>query len=139
MKTIRTILVLLSVAVFAAAADPVEDVERAWAKAVAAKDYGALDGMLADTLIYAHSTGNVETKNQYLDQMKAGTQKYDSIVHEKLTVAPYGDAAVAHSVVRMKGTNNQGPFDNRLMMMHVWAKSGGKWRLVAHQTTRLTN
>lgn len=139
MKTLLSILLTLLFAAAAGAADPVEDAERAWAKAVAARDHAALDAMLADSLIYAHSSGNVETKKQYLDQMKKGTQVYDSIQHESVRVVPHGDAAVAHSVVRMKGKNAQGPFDNRLMMMHVWAKSGGKWRLVAHQTTRLTN
>lgn len=141
MKTLLLCSVVLMGASLCFGADAVgkavEDAERAWAKAVSAKDYAALDAMLADTLIYAHSTGNVESKQVYLEKMKGGTQRYDSIVHESIKVAPYGSTAVAHSMVRMKGTAAEGPFDNHLMMMHVWVKQGPKWRLVAHQTTRL--
>jgi ketosteroid isomerase-like protein len=116
----------------------IKDAENAWAKAVAARDFAALDSMLAGSLIYAHSTGNIESKQEYLGRMKSGAQKYDSITHESTRVIPYGDTAVAHSIVRMVGTNTAGAFNDRLMMMHVWVKQGGKWRLAAHQTTKLT-
>ena len=143
MKTTLTILFALAFALVATAADAneraIQDAEKGWAKAVAARDFTALEAMLADTLIYAHSTGNVESKQVYLGNMKSGTQKYDSIVHESTKVVTYGNTVVAHSNVRMKGTNAQGPFDNHLMMMHLWVKQGGKWQLAAHQTTRLPN
>ena len=47
------------------------------------------------------------------------------------------EAAIVHSIVVMKGTNPAGPFDNRLMMIHTWVKSGDNWQLAAHQTTQL--
>jgi hypothetical protein len=37
----------------------------------------------------------------------------------------------------MVGKTKGVPFDNQLMMMHVWVKQGKDWKLVAHQTTRL--
>lgn len=117
--------------------DQVVAAEKSWAKAVMENDAAALDKILAPDLIYAHSTGVVETKADYLGKLKAGTQKYDLIDHEKTTVKVHGNAAVAHSVVVMRGTNASGPFDNRLMMMHLWVKDGSSWRLAAHQTTRL--
>jgi ketosteroid isomerase-like protein len=117
--------------------EEIRKAEKSWAAAVAAQDYKTLDRLLGDQLIYAHSTGVVESKSEYLGKMKAGTQKYDSIEHESITIKPYGDTVVAHSNVRMRGTSQGTPFDNRLMMMHVWVKQGGVWRLAAHQTTRL--
>jgi len=39
----------------------------------------------------------------------------------------------------MKGTNATGPFDSKLMLIHVWVKQRGKWRMVAHQTTKLAD
>jgi len=93
--------------------------------------------MLADQLIYAHSTGVIETKSEYMARLRRGTQKYDRIEHQNLTVKTYGDAAVAHSKVRMTGTSDTRAFDDRLMMMHLWVKQGGRWQLAAHQTTKL--
>jgi hypothetical protein len=49
----------------------------------------------------------------------------------------HGDAAVAHSIVNMKGVSNGKPFDDHLMMLHVWVKQAGAWQLAAHQTTKL--
>ncbi len=140
MKILLSFLIAIATATFASAADTeqaIKDAEHGWAKAVAARDFAALDGMLADKLIYAHSTGNIESKQEYTGRMKSGAQKYDSITHESTRVIFYGDTAVAHSIVRMIGTNATGPFNDHLMMMHVWVKQGGKWRLAAHQTTKL--
>jgi ketosteroid isomerase-like protein len=140
----RTILLSLVICLSLIAASPDEqqilDAEKAWATAVVKKDFTKLEGMLAPDLIYAHSTGNIEDKSQYLGKMKAGAQRYDGIEHTGTTVRIYGgDAAVAHSKVRMHGKNADGPFDHRLMMIHMWVKQGNQWKLAGHQTTRLTN
>jgi len=29
------------------------------------------------------------------------------------------------------------PFNDHVMMMHVWVKQGGSWHLAAHQTTKV--
>jgi hypothetical protein len=101
------------------------------------RDFDALDRIYDDALIYAHSTGIVETKDQYLAKLKSGAQKYDAIEMTSPTIRTYGDAAVSHHIAVMKGTNASGPFDNRLMMIHTWIKKGGQWTLAAHQTTQL--
>ena len=80
-------------------------------------------------LIYAHSTGNIEDKTQYVGKMKAGTQRYAGIEPGPTTVRLHGNAAITHSTVRMHGVNAKGPFDDRVMMIHMWVKSGGKWKL----------
>ena len=119
--------------------DEVRQAEKEWAAAVTAKDFAKVDKILADGLIYAHSTGIVETKAEYLAKVRGGTQNYDAIEHSKIQIKVYGNTAVAHSHVRMAGTNAAGPFDNKLMMMHFWVKEGGAWKLAAHQTTQLPN
>ena len=118
-------------------ADEIAKLEKSWVAAVVARDQGALERMLGDQLIYAHSTGIIDSKTDYLTKLKTGAQNYTGIEHQTMTIKPYGDAAVVHAKVRMTGKNKDGPFDNQLMMMHLWAKQGGRWQLVAHQTTRL--
>lgn len=130
-------LVLAAAAAFAAPADDVRQAEKSWAAAVVKNDLAALDGLLSSQLIYAHSTGVIETKSEYLAKLKTGAQKYDAIEHESVKVEVHGDAAVVHAIVRMRGATKGEPFDNRLMMLHLWVKEAGRWRLAAHQTTRL--
>ncbi len=117
--------------------EEIRKAEKAWAVAVTAGDNAALERMLADQLIYAHASGAVETKDEYLKRLRAGAQKYDTVDHQTMTVRMYGEAAVVHANMRMVGTSNQRAFDDRVMMLHLWVKQGPAWRLAAHQTTRL--
>jgi ketosteroid isomerase-like protein len=136
MKKLIFSLFLVSVA-FGAVKDDVLSAEKNWASKVVALDFAALEQIYHADLIYAHSTGGIETKSDYMGKLRTGKQKYTSITHHSSTVRVHGDAAVVHSIVTMQGTNPAGPFDDRLMMLHTWVKSGGHWRLAAHQTTRL--
>ena len=111
--------------------------EKAWASAVTGGDHAALDGMLADQLIYAHASGVVENKKEYAGSLRSGARKYDRVEHQSLTVRMYGAAAVAHANMRMAGATKGQAFDDRVMMLHLWVKQAGAWRLAAHQTTRL--
>jgi ketosteroid isomerase-like protein len=140
----RTFLIIATLCIFAlpgaaASADEsaILDAEKGWASAVLARDFAKLDTILTPGLIYAHSTGIIDDKSQYLSKMRSGTQKYAGIEHTSTTVRVYGNSAVAHSRARMHGVNASGPFDDKLMMIHMWVKSNGKWQLAAHQTTKL--
>ena len=134
----RTLLVpLLFAAAPLLAADDIQAAEKAWAQSVVKRDFKVLDGIFADQLIYAHSTGAIESKTEYLNRLRSGAQKYDTIDHHKIEVREFGNSAVAHSLLRMTGTSNGRPFDDELMALHLWVKQGGKWRLAAHQTTKL--
>lgn len=139
LKSALIFIVLLAVA--SATAAPAEEelrqAEKAWATAVTQRDWTALERLLHDELIYAHSTGVIETKGQYVGRLRAGAQRYDRIEHERMTVKMHGSAAVVHSIVRMTGEADKRPFDNRLMMMHLWVRGPGGWQLAAHQTTEL--
>lgn len=143
--TLRFLLVIalsaFGVGSLAAAAATAEDeivaAEKNWATAVVEQNVGELKRIYSEELIYAHSTGSIESRDDYLERMTSGKQRYDAIDHHKTTVRVHGTAAVAHSIVTMKGGNDGGPFDNRLMMIHTWVRAAGRWRLVAHQTTLL--
>lgn len=117
--------------------EEVSKAETAWARAIEKTDAAALERILADDLVYAHSTGLVETKQQYIKSMQSGNQKYASVQPVNPNVRVYGDTAVVNSKVRMTGATKGQPFDNELLLIHVWVKKQGRWQLVAHQTTRL--
>ncbi len=128
---------LLTAAFPVLADDPIVAAEKAWAEAVTSRNFAKLQRAFDDELIYAHSTGGIETKAEYLAKLKSGTQRYDAIIYHKTTTRMHGDAAVAHSIVTMRGASKGTPFDNKLMMIHTWVKKAGEWRLAAHQTTLL--
>ena len=131
------LLTLAAAGLIRASEEEVRAAEKAWAGAVMRQDFGALEKIYSPQLIYAHSTGNVESKKEYMDRLRGGAQKYEVVDHQKMTIRMYGGAAVAHCHMRMTGVSNGRPFDDRLMMLHVWVKQEGRWQLAAHQTTKL--
>lgn len=129
--------VLATVAFAATTEQQILEAEKSWANAVMTGDFAKVDALLTPDIIYAHSTGIIDTKSSYMEKLRSGKQKYDGIEHKSTTVRVHGDSVVTHSQMRMHGTNAAGKFDDKVMMMHVWVKSGGKWLLAAHQTTKL--
>jgi ketosteroid isomerase-like protein len=129
-------LVMAAVAL-CAPEDEIRAADQRWAIAVKTGDTAALERMYTSDLIYAHATGNIENKSQYIERLKSGKQKYSDVIIEKTKVVAYGDSAVSHSIVRTIGTNDNGPFNDHVMMMHLWVKQRGEWRLAAHQTTKI--
>ena len=133
-------LLLGLLAAAASAAGPEDEIkaaDKAWAAAVKGKDLAALDKMFLPGLVYAHATGPIESKEVYINRLKEGKQRYDTVVIESTRVFPYGDSALSHSIVRVTGVNSAGPFNDHVMMMHMWVKQGGAWRLAGHQTTKV--
>ncbi len=133
---------LLGVAFSASAAampadDEIRAAESAWTTAIKAKDARALDALLADTLIYAHSTGIVDSKKDYITKVTSGRQLYIGADHESMTIKNHGDTVIVHARMRMWGTNQAGKFDDVVMALHTWLKRNGHWQLVAHQTTKI--
>lgn len=127
----------VAVAPASASEEEVRGAEKAWSQAVVGGDWSALDGYLHEELIYSHSTGLVENKAEYFGKLKSGVARYDVIDYESTNVKLFGDSAVAHSIVHMKGQSGGTPFDANLIMIHFWVKGDRGWQLAAHQTTPL--
>ena len=127
---------LLAGAAFAQDAE-IRAAEKKWAGAIVAKDGAALEKILGDGLIYAHSTGIIDTKKSYIAKVTSGKQLYKGAEHQDQTIKFYGTTAIVHAHMRMWGINQNGNFDDSLMVLHTWIKTTGGWQLVAHQTTKL--
>jgi ketosteroid isomerase-like protein len=117
----------------------IEKAEQDWSGAVRSGDASAMAKILADDLVYTHSTGIVDTKESYIQSITSGNQKYAGIEYSDTKIKVYGRAALVTTVVRMTGTTKGVPFDNKLRMSHFWVRDaqGTDWKLASHQTTRL--
>jgi ketosteroid isomerase-like protein len=137
MTSLRTLLVLFALTAPPLVAQQAEALDKAWAKAVLAADATALDKMLDSGLIYAHATGVVDTKASYLEKLKSKRQVYKTMEQFRVTERQHGSTWITHSWLRVTGVNPQGPFDDKVMMVHVWVKHGSGWTLASHQTTKV--
>src|SRR4051812_1274387 len=70
--------------------------ERLWNEARAKADVAALDRMLAPDWTVTHGDGTINTKAEYLADLKSGARAFSGAVKEDdVTVRVYGDTAVA--------------------------------------------
>lgn len=136
---VRYLALLVATATIALSSpeDEIRAADRHWAAAVKGGDTAALERLYTSGLIYAHATGKVEDKPQYIERLRSGKQKYSDVIIESTKIVAYGDSVISHSIVRTIGTNDNGSFNDHVMMMHVWVKQRGEWHLAAHQTTKI--
>ncbi len=100
-------------------------------------DQAALDGLLAGDLTYTHSSGQVETKAQFLESLRSGTLRYLSAQPSDQAVRLYGDTAVVTGRAEVKVSNQGQEAALSLRFTEVWVRSGGAWKLTAWQSTRI--
>ena len=144
-KTVLISLAAASATVMLAAdaktVDAVKAAEKAWGVATASADEAALNKLLADDLSYTHSTGDTDTKAQFIGNMKSGVRKYHEVTYESADARLYNnDAAVVTAVLTVK-TSAKGAMQPpaKLRVLHFWVYQKGAWRLAAHQSLRLAN
>src|SRR5262245_6329136 len=112
--------------------------EQQWEDALLKSDVAALEKIYDDRLIYTHSNGAVENKTTYVGNIKSGATKYLSMKRDDIKVSLYDNTAVVtchwevHTTV--KGEN----FDTNARYLHAYVKQKDGWKMVAHQSTRIT-
>jgi hypothetical protein len=55
-------------------------------------DFDAFESYLADEFTYVHTSGRVQSKQEYMRDLRG--QKFESLQHEDVQVRMYGDVAV---------------------------------------------
>jgi len=100
-------------------------------------DTEELNRLLADDLTYTHSSGQVDTKSQLINSLKAGERKYLMIEPQGVKVRLYGAAAIVTGLAKLK-TFSKGQESNfQVQFTDVYAKKKGHWQMVAWQSSRL--
>jgi ketosteroid isomerase-like protein len=108
--------------------------EQAFVDAMIKHDKSVLEKLLADDLIYVHSSSKVETKPEVIQAVTSGSATYESIEFRDTTVRQYGDVVVTTHKAAIK-TKQSGVAN--LFVTHVWAKHKGGWQFASRQASRL--
>jgi uncharacterized protein (TIGR02246 family) len=111
--------------------------EQARVNALVNNDYAALQSLLSDDLTYTHSTASRQTKTEFLASLRAGLFKYKAIEHEQKRVRVYGDTAVLTTFTRVTAISDGRESQVTLRATIVYVKGGGRWQMVAWQSTRV--
>ncbi len=113
------------------------DLDRKRMQAMGEKDTATLDALLADDLIYTHSSARVDTKQSLIANMKSGATVYSSIEPSEVRAQDLGDAVVLTGVAWVKVISNGRQLDFGVRFTDAYAKRSGRWQMVVWQSTRL--
>ncbi|HEY1299076.1 MAG TPA: nuclear transport factor 2 family protein, partial [Stellaceae bacterium] len=83
-----------------------------------------------------HSSARLDTKQSLIGNMEAGSTVYTSVVPSDVKAQDLGDTVVLTGSCRI-GVMSQGrPNSFGVRFTDVWSNKGGKWQMVAWQSTR---
>jgi ketosteroid isomerase-like protein len=113
------------------------DLDRKRMQAMAQKDIAALNDLLADDLIYTHSSARLDTKQSLIGNMESGATVYNAVEPSDVKAQDVGSAIVLTGIARIRVTSGGKPNAFAVRFTDVYANRGGKWQMVTWQSTRL--
>lgn len=101
------------------------------------QDAAALDRLLGDDLTYVHASGLVQSKADFIADLREGKRVYKAVNNSDVKVRLLQDAAVitAKSEITVSFAGKENALS--LQVIEVYAKRHGHWQLIAYQSTRL--
>ena len=118
------------------AAAQIRDAETRRYAAMVANDAKALDALLADDLVYTHSTAATETKKEFIDRLSSGL-RYTKVDQREQHVRVFGDVALVNGLNTMHVERKGEPVTFGIRFLAVYVREDGAWRMRAWQSTRL--
>ena len=106
--------------------------EDTWAEALVKRDATFFRRTLHPRYVYSDERG-VFTKEQVIAEQTAGTDTVQQAANEEMRVHLYGPAAVVTGILVVRGRGKDGAFEHRYRYTDSWARSGGRWRMIASQ------
>ena len=112
--------------------------QRARFDATIAGDTATLERLMSDDILYFHSTGRIDTKRSYLDNLVTRGLPYRAFQYDTPTVRVFGDSGITTAVIHLTLRNAEGVEDTHpSRCTQVWTKTEGGWQEVLWQATRM--
>lgn len=101
------------------------------------RDLAALAALLDDELIYIHSSGQADSKEEYLEALRQNRFSYEdiSVISDQPWQGNGYFILVQFISATMKFEARAEPLERSLATMSVWRKHPTGWRLLAMQST----
>jgi ketosteroid isomerase-like protein len=100
-------------------------------------DIASLERVLSEELTYAHSTGKVEHKGEFLSMLASGKLRYKDFRCSDLQIRVYGNAAVVTGKADIRVEFEGREHHELLRYTAVYVRTEGSWQMVAWQSTKI--
>lgn len=105
--------------------------------AMLSNDFAALHTMIANDLVYIHSSSLVDNKQTYIESLRIGAVKYLSIRRSDIIARTFGCVAVLTGNGNFDVAVNDKEMMVELRFHAVWVKRDDKMQFISWQATRL--
>lgn len=105
--------------------------------ATARKDIATLKTLIADDLIYTHSSARLDTKASLLGAMESGATVYTELTPSDVVAQDCGDTVILTGKARIGVMSGGKPNAFTVRFTDVYARRNGHWQMVTWQSTRL--
>ena len=112
------------------------DLDRQRMSAMAQKDIAKLNELIADDLVYTHSSARLDTKGSLIGAMEAGRTVYTAVVPSDVKAQDFGDTVVLTGSARISVNSGGNAMSFGVRFTDVWVNKGGKGQMAAWQSTR---
>ena len=103
-------------------------------QAMVARDFGALERMVHEELLYTHSSGVTDTKASWLESMKSGKTRYKSASCSERQVRFFGEVALVRGKAAIEAEINGQPRSLKLFFLNAWTRTPQGWKFAAWQS-----
>ena len=94
-------------------------------QAMAEKDFATLNAVLADDLIYTHSSARLDTKQSLIGNMQSGGTVYTSVEPSEVKAQDLGDTVVLTGIAQIKVVSNGKPNAFGVRFTDIYANRNG--------------
>jgi ketosteroid isomerase-like protein len=113
------------------------NIEQEWANAMTSGDVATLQRIEADNYVMTNADGTTTTKEQDINGLKSGTEKYQEAELSDLKPNVNGDTATVTGKITLKGTENGKDISGTYEFTDTFAKRNGNWEAVSTTSTKL--
>jgi len=100
-------------------------------------DKATLADIAADNLTYGHSTGLIEDKAAFIEDLVSGKTVFTAVDFSAQTIKVDGDIAIIRNHMVGATNNNNVPAKIDIIVLLIWQKQKGQWKLLARQAAKL--
>jgi hypothetical protein len=107
-------------------------------EALLKKDAAVLNGLLDKQLIYGHSNGWLQTKEDLVTDFANGKIEYKKIEPSEFNYTITKQAIAVRSITKIEGVVNGNAFSMNLQVLQIWKRIKRHWVLIARQAVKLS-
>ena len=114
----------------------IRDLESRRYQAMIDADVAVLEELLADEMVYTHSSSVVDNKASYVEGFRIGKWNYRKVERPEEKITVFGDTAcvAGHVHITVQPPGGAANLINS-RFLNVWVKRADRWQMVAWQAT----